>query len=202
MTDTTTTGPGIHATLTRLAIPITQPRPRKGNPRRGDIDTIAESLTRNGQYRPIVVNKPTSEILAGNHTYAAAKRLGWTHIAATFVDVDEDEAARIVLADNRTADLGGYDDTLLLDMLRGMDGDLLGTGYNQDDVDALAALGSAGVADLDDLADQVGGFSDADAWPTIRFDAPPHVEQAWREHVKGHDTEYEALASLLGIDPE
>ena len=59
MTDTTTTGPGIHATLTRLAIPITQPRPRKGNPRRGDIDTIAESLTRNGQYRPIVVNKPT-----------------------------------------------------------------------------------------------------------------------------------------------
>ena len=127
MTDTTTTGPGIHATLTRLAIPITQPRPRKGNPRRGDIDTIAESLERNGQYRPIVVNKPTGEILAGNHTYAAAKRLGWTHIAATFVDVDEDEAARIVLADNRTADLGGYDDTLLLDMLRGMDGDLLGT---------------------------------------------------------------------------
>lgn len=192
----------IPPTLDHLTIPIDQPRPRKHNPRRGDIDAIAESLERNGQYRPIVVNKPTGEILAGNHTYAAAKRLGWTHIAATFVDVDEDQAARIVLADNRTADIGDYDDTLLLDLLKSLDGDLIGTGYTQDDADALAALGSAGVADLDDLADEVGGFSDADAWPTIRFDVPPHVEQAWREHVKGHDTEYEALASLLGVDPE
>lgn len=96
----------IPPTLDHLTIPIDQPRPRKNNPRRGNIDTIAESLERNGQYRPIVVNKPTGEILAGNHTYAAAKRLGWTHIAATFVDVDEDQAARIILADNRTADLG------------------------------------------------------------------------------------------------
>ena len=149
MTDTTTTGPGIHATLTRLAIPITQPRPRKGNPRRGDIDAIAESLERNGQYRPIVVNKPTSEILAGNHTYAAAKRLGWTHIAATFVDVDEDQSARIVLADNRTADLGDYDDTLLADMLKGMDGDLVGTGYTQDDLDKM-------LGDPPELDDDVG----------------------------------------------
>ena len=192
----------VHPTLDKLTIRLDQLRPRKGNPRRGDIDAIAESLERNGQYRPVVVNKPTGEILAGNHTYAAAKRLGWTHIAATFVDVDEDQAARIVLADNRTGDLGDYDDTLLLDMLKDLDGDLIGTGYNQDDVDALAALGSAGVADLDDLANEIGGFSDADAWPTIRFDVPPHVEQAWREHVKGHDTEHEALASLLGIDPE
>ena len=202
MTDTTTTGPGIHATLTRLAIPITQPRPRKGNPRRGDIDTIAESLERNGQYRPIVVNKPTGEILAGNHTYAAAKRLGWTHIAATFVDVDEDEAARIVLADNRTADLGDYDDTLLLDMLRGMDGDYLGTGFTQDDVDAIAALGAGGVMDLDDLADETGDFTDEDAWPTVKITMPPNVHTAWLEHLKAHDTEYEALADLLGVDAE
>ena len=134
----------IPPTLDHLTIPIGQPRPRKHNPRRGDIDAIAESLERSGQYRPIVVNKPTGEILAGNHTYAAAKRLGWTRIAATFVDVDEDQAARIVLADNRTADLGDYDDTLLLDLLKTLDGDLLGTGYNQDDFDALAATDGAG----------------------------------------------------------
>lgn len=192
----------IHETLATLSIRIDQIKPRAGNPRRGDVEAIAESLERNGQYRPVVVNRRTAEVLAGNHTYAAAKRLGWKHIAVTFVDVDEDQAARIILADNRTADLGGYDDTLLLDLLKSLDGDLVGTGYTQDDADALAALGSAGVADLDDLANEVGGFSDADAWPTIRFDVPPHVEQAWREHVKGHDTEYEALASLLGVDPE
>ena len=74
----------VHPTLDKLTIRLDQLRPRKGNQRRGNIDAIAESLERNGQYRPVVVNKPTGEILAGNHPYAAAKRLGWTHIAATF----------------------------------------------------------------------------------------------------------------------
>lgn len=48
------------------------------NPRRGDVDAIAESLKARGQYRPIVVNIGTHashdyEILAGNHTYLAAR---------------------------------------------------------------------------------------------------------------------------------
>lgn len=126
----TDTAENIPTTLDRLTIPITQLTPRKGNPRRGNIDVIAESLQRNGQYRPIVVNKPTSEVLAGNHTLAAAKQLGWTRIAVTFVDVDDDQAARIVLADNRTADLGTYDDAALYRMLQALDDGLEGTGYD------------------------------------------------------------------------
>ena len=126
----------IPATLAPLAVPVDRLKPRKGNPRRGDVSRIAESLEANGQYRPLVVNKRTNEVLAGNHTLAAAKRLGWVSIAVTYVDVDEDAAARIVLADNRTADAGDYDEQLLADALRGLD-DLTGTGYTDDDLDAL-----------------------------------------------------------------
>lgn len=170
----------IPPTLDHLTIPIDQPRPRKDNPRRGDIDAIAESLERSGQYRPIVVNKPTGEILAGNHTYSAAKRLGWTRIAATFVDVDEDQAARIVLADNRTADLGDYDDTLLLDMLKSLD-ELAGTGYTQEDIDALdEALGHTSPMSLDELEDKYGEPRDDDTWRTIAFTAPADVFEAWQ----------------------
>ena len=123
----------IPATLDKFSVPIDAVSPVKGNPRRGNIEAIAESLDRNGQYRPIVVNKRTQSILAGNHTYAAAKRLGWKRIAVTFVDVDEDDAARIVLADNRTADLGDYDEPALLKILRRFDADgLVGTGYDID----------------------------------------------------------------------
>ena len=43
----------------------------------GDTRAIRESLERNGQYRPIVVNRRTMEVLAGNHTLAAALELGW-----------------------------------------------------------------------------------------------------------------------------
>ena len=52
-------------------------------------------------------------------TYAAALSLGWDRIAAVTVDVAPVAGGlyRIMLADNRTADLGGYDDALLLDLL-------------------------------------------------------------------------------------
>lgn len=96
-----------------------------------------------GQYRPIVVNIGSHasyqmEILAGNHTYLAARKLGWESIQATTVDVDDDQAAQIVLADNRLADLGGYDDRTLADLLQDVDS-LDGIGWEKDDVDDLIA---------------------------------------------------------------
>lgn len=128
---------GIPPDLASLAVPVASLRPFPGNPRRGDVGAIAESLRVNGQYRPVVVNRRTSEILAGNHTFAAALTLGWDQIAATFVDVDGVQAARIVLADNRTADLGSYDDALLAELLRPLD--LEGTGFDQGALDELLA---------------------------------------------------------------
>ena len=108
------------------------------NPRRGAVGKIAESLKARGQYRAIVVNVGTLtgrplEVLAGNHTLLAARELGWELIDATTVDVDDAEAARIVAADNRLADLGDYDDVALLEVLE-LAGDLAGTGYEALDV--------------------------------------------------------------------
>lgn len=113
------------------------------NPRRGDVRAIAESLKAHGQYRPLVVNVGTAtgrplEILAGNHTYLAACSLGWDSVQATTVDVDDETAHRIVLADNRLADLGAYDDADLVAALEAA-GDLAGTGYERGDLDALLA---------------------------------------------------------------
>lgn len=136
-----TATPRIPASLADLAVPVAELTPYHRNPRTGDLDAIAESLSVNGQYRPIVVNRGTltgrpNEILAGNHTYKAAKRLGWTDIAVTFLDVDDDAAAKIVIVDNRTSDLAGYDTALLADILTELP-DLDGTGYDQDQLDQL-----------------------------------------------------------------
>lgn len=89
----------IPATLAGLVVAVDSLRLYGQNPRRGDVDSICESLRNHGQYRPIVVRAGTNEVLAGNHTLAAARKLGWAEIAATFVDVDDDQAARIVLVD-------------------------------------------------------------------------------------------------------
>jgi len=125
--------------LTYSVTPIDALTPHARNPRNGDTDRIAESLAANGQYRPIVVARG-GVILAGNHTYAAAMQLGWTDLATVNVDLDpySPEALQIMLADNRTADLGQYDDGLLLELLR--DAPLVGTGYTDDDLSDLEAL--------------------------------------------------------------
>ena len=76
-------------------VPIDELNPYHRNPRRGEVAKIAESLRARGQYRPIVVNRGTktehvNEILAGNHTWQAAKSLKWDTIQVVFVDVDAD----------------------------------------------------------------------------------------------------------------
>ncbi|EST26944.1 ParB/RepB/Spo0J family partition protein [Streptomyces roseochromogenus] len=131
----------IPASLANLAVPIGKLNLYHRNPRTGDLDAICESLSVNGQYRPIVVNRGTmtgrpNEILAGNHTFKAAQQLGWTDIAVTWLDVDDDAAAKIVIVDNRTSDLAGYDSVLLADILTELP-DLQGTGYDQDQLDQL-----------------------------------------------------------------
>jgi len=108
----------IRESLLSLAQPISQFRVHPKNVRQGDIGAIAESLKAHGQYRPIVVQRSTNQILAGNHTFQAAKSLGWNEIAATYVDCDDDQAVRILLADNRTNDLASYDDSALIDLLK------------------------------------------------------------------------------------
>lgn len=56
-----------------------------------------------------------------------------------WVDVDDDRALRILLADNRTNDLASYDDTVLASLLSDLanTSDLTGTGYDGDDLDQL-----------------------------------------------------------------
>jgi len=114
-------------------------KPYPNNPRKGNIDLIAKSLETYGQYKPITINKRTNEILAGNHTYEAAKKLGWTTIQATYIDADENTAAKIVLMDNKTSDAGGYDDAQLLGLLDSL-GDLNATGYTDKDLQELQEL--------------------------------------------------------------
>lgn len=123
--------------------------PYPNNPRKGNVELIAESLKTYGQYKPITVNKRNQQILAGNHTYRAAQHLGWETIDVVYVDVDDSVAAKIVAIDNRTSDMGEYDKQVLADLLKNVS-DLAGTGYTTQEYDDL--LASIQEADLPNLA--------------------------------------------------
>lgn len=136
-------------------------KPAGRNPRRGDVAAIKASLEAHGQYRPLVVNRRTGEVLAGNHTRQAMLELGWEQAAVTFVDADPDQAARIVLADNRTNETSTYDLGLLEAALAGLD-DLTGTGWTPDDLDLIRAdlHAPSGFAAPDDPAPGSGSGGD------------------------------------------
>lgn len=127
--------------LKSLAVPIDSLQGLPGNPRRGDVDAVAASLSRFGQRKPIVVRRDDGTIIAGNHTWQAAKKLGWSEIAVAYVGDDDVTAQAYALADNRTAELGDYDDELLkalIDSVNEVDPELLkDTGWSDDAVKEL-----------------------------------------------------------------
>jgi hypothetical protein len=126
-------------TLTITSRKLSDLRHYPGNARKGDVEAIRDSLRRNGQFRPLLVQESTGYVLTGNHTMDGMLAEGWTEADVTVLDVDDDAARRIVIADNRTSDLGSYDERALVALLRDLGEDLEGTGYELDDFDALLA---------------------------------------------------------------
>lgn len=141
----------IRPEIAHLATPIGEVSEWPGNPRRGDQADIAAKLTRFGQYQAILVQRSSSRIVVGNNRWQAARdRLGWTHMAMVFLDVDDDTAAKMLAADNKASDLGTYDKGLLAEFLNGLDG-LDGTGWDFDDLDDLLSELAEGFSPVTDL---------------------------------------------------
>lgn len=73
-----------------------------------NIEAIVASLRAFGQQKPIVLDH-RNIILAGNGTFEAAKRLGWTEIDVVRTELQGSQAALYAIADNRTAELAEWD---------------------------------------------------------------------------------------------
>lgn len=103
-----------------------------------NIETIKNSLREFGQTKPIVVRRETMEILCGNGTYQAARAIGWKEIDCHVIDIDEEKAKALMIVDNRSSELSENDEKNLLDMLQGMDKDMLDlTGYDDSELDKM-----------------------------------------------------------------
>jgi len=182
----------IQKDLLQLACPISQLNLLPGNPRRGDVDAVKASLERFGQRKPIVVRKSDRVVIAGNHTLQAAQALGWTEIAVVWVDDDDAMSKAFALADNRTAELGDYDEEALAALIGevgALDPELLeATGWDSKSVsDLLDGMQGDLPVDVDEVPDEVPAISKlGDIW-------------LLGEHrvMCGNSTEKEQLAVLM-----
>jgi len=158
----------IAAPLRSLAVPIDSltldPANARKHPEK-NLDGIAGSLRVYGQCKPVVVRKATGVVVAGNGTLAAARALGWTHVAAAFVDMDAATAAGFSIADNRAAELAEWDDKALSRLIAA-------AGPSNDDrLDAMLAELRDTRAPTETIAPGDGGDD---------FDAAPSEEEATR----------------------
>jgi ParB-like chromosome segregation protein Spo0J len=165
----------ISEALKPLAVSINSIHPMEGNARKGDVSAVKRSLMRFGQRKPVVA-MADGTISAGHHLHAAAVDLGWQEIAVVFEDDDPIEARAWALADNRTGDLGRYDNELLAASLievRAADSDLLeAASYTSDDVDDLLRFLEGPTKVPDEISGDGGvdeGGDDGDACPNCGF---------------------------------
>lgn len=164
-----------------------------GNARRGVVSKIKESMITNGIFQPLIVQKSTMQVIAGNHRLLALTELHqddpekWGPQAdVILLDVDDHRASKMNLADNKTADSASWDDRLLVEQLQAIiesDDDLVGTGFAEDELDdmILRLEDEIAAGEDDGLADMPNG---AIASYTIVFDDEEQLSR-WNGFVRG-----------------
>jgi len=96
---------------------------------RQNISSIKANLMEFGQYQPLVIQKSTMKILVGNGRYAALVELAaegkWRDdkVDCVVLDVDEQKARLLSLADNRASEIATWNGPVLASMLQQLESD-------------------------------------------------------------------------------
>ncbi len=113
-------------------------RPYEKNPRRNDdaVQYVAESIKQFGFKVPIVIDND-GVIIAGHTRWKAAKKLGLKTVPCIIAnDLTVEQVKAFRLADNKVAEMAGWDFALLEEELQLIDFDMAAFGFaEQEDVD-------------------------------------------------------------------
>lgn len=131
--------------MSRLTVPIDGLKEDPRNTRRHPEDNAAairRSLEQFGQRKPIVAKGRT--VFAGSGTLAAARALGWTHVAVADADEMTEEQARAYgITDNQTALLSSWDSERLAEAFKAApEGLLSATGFSPDEIQLYSSIGN------------------------------------------------------------
>ena len=140
------------------------------NPKAHRLDVLSESVGRS--MRDAGESPPEGIVVDDDGEWLVPAATGWASRT-------DSEAAAVLVALNRTTEVGGWVDDELLDLLDGLvaeDADgLLGLGYGEDDLNALRTM--VAEADAGDGGDAPGGpgpddFDEVDLDPETDYQCP------------------------------
>jgi hypothetical protein len=87
----------------------------KHNPRNNEmaVEQVARSIEAFGFGAPILARRANGEIIAGHTRLKAAIKMGLPKVPVRYLDVSEDDAHLLAIADNKLGEIADWDDPLL-----------------------------------------------------------------------------------------
>lgn len=154
------------------------------NPRKNDpaVDAVADSIRRFGFASPILARVEDGRVIAGHTRLKAAIKLGMEAVPVRYLDLDDDAANALALADNKLGELAEWDDAALAEILSGLGDGAKGLGWDDDEIAALLA--------------------EADPAPDPEDDAPEVREEAVSQLGEVYQLGPHRLACGSSSDPE
>lgn len=120
--------------------PLGKLQPHPENPNVANVAILEESLDSHGFYGALIVQESTGFVLAGNHRLAALKAKGAEKVPVLVLDVDDEEALRILRVDNESTRQGSNNQArlrVILERLSETGRGLLGTGHTKKGLESL-----------------------------------------------------------------
>jgi len=106
------------------------------------VQELAKSLVQFGQIRPVIIDE-NNVILCGHGLVKAAISLGATDVDAMVMKgLSEVKKKKLLLADNKLADLGTYDYDAIDDIINSLEGDFDIPGYDSDTLEEMYGISS------------------------------------------------------------
>ena len=179
-------------TIEHVAVDALLAYPKNSRTHSADqVAAVARSIRAYGFTNPILVHGTT--IIAGHGRMMAARQIGMATVPAIRLDhLTEAEARAYVIADNRLAELAGWDEAILAEELRALQGegfDLSLTGFEGKELDEL-------------LFEPPAAKTGADEAPAVREEAKTKVGDVWvlgaHRVMCGDSTSTEQVQVLMG----
>ena len=179
-------------TIEHVAVDALLAYPKNSRTHSADqVAAVARSIRAYGFTNPILVHGTT--IIAGHGRMMAARQIGLATVPAIRLDhLTEAEARAYVIADNRLAELAGWDEAILAEELRALQGegfDLSLTGWEGKELDEL-------------LFEPPAAKTGADDAPPVREEAKTKAGDVWvlgkHRVMCGDSTSAEQVQVLMG----
>ena len=158
------------------------------------IEPVKESFNKFGFIKPIICDKK-GVIICGHTRYVAAYQLGLEYVPVIYSDMDDEQAKKFRIADNKLAEKSEFDENELLEELRKMKVPTDMQAFFFEDIDQMLNFS---IDSINQQAEEFGGFNED-------FEEPANYNEENGEqesfHAEGDNGESAGTSDDEELDP-